>query len=379
MQFILTSEYSLTIESDLVSLRDLRPVLNGGALDDARAEIIANDATRIELQFTAPALGEATFGVELARENETRAWLRYWIAGLNDAPDSFGVGFQRVENLRAYLRNGYTSWDGSFYVEPEALRDFQEYEARPETGFAMTQLLPRDKTGSVVIGFDRHDRFQHTFTIRPEGFSKTLRVSIQTLWDRKPHAGRCESERLVLFEHSEIEDALREWAQIVARASRMLSGVEAPLRQSEPIIGWCSWYNLYGSANEANILEHLRGVEKIARQENLPMRVFQIDDGIAPEMGDWLDVKPQFPRGVKPLLDGATRRSHSGNFTASFVGTNGAKSITFSTRRIPTRSNICAACFERGDTSGFANISKPISCSGARSTDPIARAGTRKE
>jgi alpha-galactosidase len=31
--------------------------------------------------------------------------------------------------------------------------------------------------------------------------------------------------------------------------------------------------------------------------------VFQIDDGFTPEMGDWLDVKPQFPRGMKPLLE----------------------------------------------------------------------------
>jgi hypothetical protein len=35
----------------------------------------------------------------------------------------------------------------------------------------------------------------------------------------------------------------------------------------------------------------------------VPFEVFQIDDGFTPEMGDWLDVKPQFPRGMKPLLE----------------------------------------------------------------------------
>ena len=30
--------------------------------------------------------------------------------------------------------------------------------------------------------------------------------------------------------------------------------------------------------------------------------MFQIDDGFTPEMGDWLDVKPQFPDGMKPVL-----------------------------------------------------------------------------
>ena len=30
---------------------------------------------------------------------------------------------------------------------------------------------------------------------------------------------------------------------------------------------------------------------------------FLLEKGFTPEMGDWLDVRPQFPRGIKPLLD----------------------------------------------------------------------------
>jgi alpha-galactosidase len=60
---------------------------------------------------------------------------------------------------------------------------------------------------------------------------------------------------------------------------------------------------LYANITEANILEHLDGATNIARREQLPMRVFQIDDGFTPEMGDWLEVRPQFPRGMKSLLD----------------------------------------------------------------------------
>jgi hypothetical protein len=289
MQFKLESNTQLVIESSIVSLREMRPVLNGAALDDAHVEVIANDTTRIELRFIAPALGDGIFGVEIVRENEARAWLRYWIVGLHTVPDSFGIRFARVENLRAFLRNGYHSWDSSFYIEPEADRQ------RVETGFAMTQLLPRFGSGSVVIGFDRHDQFQQTFAF--DARTTPTSLTIQTLWDRQSHTGRCESERLVIFEHPQIENALREWARLVADA--------APIkpRRADPIIGWCSWYNLYAYINEENILAHLRGVEKVARQENLPMRVFQIDDGFTPEMGDWLDVKPQFPRGMKPLLD----------------------------------------------------------------------------
>ncbi len=317
MQIKLTSNTTIEIESSIVTLRDLRPVLNGVALDDARAQVVANDVAHIELRYTAPALGDGAFGIELVRENKARAWLRYWIVGLRDAPDSFGIQFARVENLRAYLHNGYHSWDGSVYIEAEAAR------GRNETGFAMTQLLPRFGSGSVVLGFDRHDRFQQTFTF--DARTTPTSLTIQTWWDRRAPVianreaakqspqlvgdrfvaqntprddiPRYESERLVFFEHAQVEEGLREWAHSVADASPI-----AP-RTSEPIIGWCSWYNLYAYINEENILAHLRGVEKIVRQENLPMRVFQIDDGFTPEMGDWLEVKPQFPRGMKPLLD----------------------------------------------------------------------------
>jgi alpha-galactosidase len=286
MHLQLTTDNQLEIESPIVSLRDVRPVLNGVTFDDAHAEIVANDTKRIELRFR---LAEGVFGIELARENESRVSLRYWLDGFVGTLDSFGICFARVENLRAYLRNGYHSWDGSFYIEPEADR------ARSETGYAMTQLLPRHGEGCVVIGFDRHARFQQTFAFDARHALTSL--TIQTWWDRKSHAGRCESERLVFFEHAQVEEGLREWARLVAQAS------PTPPQKSEPIIGWCSWYNLYAYINEENILTHLRGVQKIARQENLPMRVFQIDDGFTPEMGDWLDVKPQFPRGMKPLLD----------------------------------------------------------------------------
>ncbi|MBI5300493.1 MAG: alpha-galactosidase [Chloroflexi bacterium] len=300
MKIAPTPDHSIRIEFSNISLSGLRPVVNGVALNDAPVQVVHNDARGSELNFSLP---DGAFGVEVTRENESRVWLRYWIANpsQNFALDSFGIRFAQIENLRAYLRNGYTSWDGSFYVEPDALRAWEEYETRPETGFAMTQLVPRSGASSVILGFDRHERFQHTFTFDTR--SSPTALTIQTLWDRKPYTGRYESERLVIFEHPEIEDALREWARIVADASHMLSGIVAKPHHAEPITGWCSWYNLYGYINEENILAHLRGAEKIAREENVALRVFQIDDGFTPEMGDWLDVKPQFPRGIKPLLD----------------------------------------------------------------------------
>jgi hypothetical protein len=304
MDWSFTTDREFAVESP-VRLSGLVPIVNGAPVAEPQAEILRNDPGSMVLQFTGPVLAGSVFGVEITRERTDRCWLRYWIEGWKDPTglDSFGIRFERIENLRAYLRNGYYSWDGSFYVEPEGLQQWEEYERRPETGYAMTQLLPRSGDGSVVLGFDRHDRFQQTFSFDTQSSPPSL--TVPTWWDRKslaaaPNAGqgpRCESERLVLFEHPGVEEALREWARLVAAA-----GPLAP-RQSPSIKGWCSWYNLYAYLSEENILEHLRGVREIARREHLPMQVFQIDDGFTPEMGDWLEVKPQFPRGMKPLLD----------------------------------------------------------------------------
>jgi hypothetical protein len=212
--------------------------------------------------------------------------------------DSFGLRFEQVDNIRQYLRNGYFSWDGSFYVQPEALTDIDTHLTQLETGYGMCQILPRHGSGSMVLGFARHDRFQQTFTFNLSRQPPAL--TIQTWWDRKDRSGqdKCEAEELVIFAHAEIENGLREWARLAAKASPRVPRVSAL-----PINGWCSWYNLYAYINEENILEHLRAAQTIATRDSLPLRVFQIDDGFTPEMGDWLEVKPQFPRGMRPLLE----------------------------------------------------------------------------
>src|SRR5690606_26561607 len=124
-------------------------------------------------------------------------------------------------------------------------------------------------------------RFQQTF-----GFdAHDDALTVLTLWDRKAREGlaRCESERLLIFEHPGVEDALRVWAERVAGAAPV-----PPRYPARAITGWSSWYNLYASITEANILEHLHGAAEVVRREALPLQVFQIDDGFTPEMGDWL-------------------------------------------------------------------------------------------
>jgi hypothetical protein len=301
MKSTFTPSGTLDIEARSLILRGGYPAMNSSALKDVRMEIVLQESDHQIVRYRSPILGEGGFVIEIRHDRSVDGLrLRYWLEGIpaSQTLDSFGLQFQGIENLRAYLRNGYTSWDGSAYVDCEALADFGPHEPRPETGYAMTQLLPRHGGYSLVLGFDRHDRFQQTFIVN------TLRcppaLTILTLWDQKDrddHAP-CTSEQLVIFESDQVEKGLRTWASIAAQSSPL-----PPRILEKPITGWSSWYNLYAYISEEIILKYLKRVKAASDREHFSMRVFQIDEGFIPEMGDWLEVKPQFPRGMKPVLD----------------------------------------------------------------------------
>jgi alpha-galactosidase len=210
--------------------------------------------------------------------------------GIDHPIDSLGLRFEGIAGVRKYLRNGYQSWDGSYFVAPGTPPGDGPPAKAPTLGFAMTALLP-EGDGALLLGFDRHDRFQTRF--RFGGTAEALSIDVETLLDR---TGATQAETLHLFEGDEVEPTLRRWSQRVAAASPL------PPRQPQRLTGWCSWYNLYAAIDDANISEHLAAARDFRDTHNVPLEIFQIDDGFTPEMGDWLDVKPQFPRGMKPLL-----------------------------------------------------------------------------
>lgn len=208
---------------------------------------------------------------------------------------SLGLRFVSLKGARLYLRNGYQSWDGSFFVQPGAEAGSAPAAKAPTLGFAMTALLPTRGSGALVLGYSRHDRFQTRFQFR--GKTSDANFDAETLVDGVSHDGTIEAEPLVLIESDGVENALRNWSHLVA--------AESPLRPRLPtrrITGWCSWYNLYAAIDERSISDHLAAAVAFREQHSVPLEIFQIDDGFTPEMGDWLEVKPQFPRGMKPLL-----------------------------------------------------------------------------
>lgn len=241
------------------------------------------------------------------------------LEGSDQVPLSLGLRFEEVTGVRQYLRNGYQSWDGSFFVEPGTPSGDGPPGKAPTLGFAMTAFLPTAAGGAVVLGFNRHDRFQNRF--RFAGTREAMSLDVETLLDRACSGDVIEAEILSIFDGEEVEETLRGWSRRVAAASPL-----PPRLPERRITGWCSWYNLYAAIDEASILEHLEAARSFRDRQQVPLDIFQIDDGFTPEMGDWLDVKPQFPRGMKPLLaDVATAGFRPGLWIAPFMVGNRSK------------------------------------------------------
>ncbi len=68
-------------------------------------------------------------------------------------------------------------------------------------------------------------------------------------------------------------------------------------------VGWCSWYHFYQNINSKNINANLDSV--ITLQPDLPLPLFQIDDGFETYPGDWYDFTDGFPHGLRPIVDKA--------------------------------------------------------------------------
>jgi alpha-galactosidase len=275
---------SRTLRIAGICLGDLQPIIDGQPLNaaDGTAGVEAPAVVATVDGWTLT-WGSVTLRLQFQGES-LRLDLALESAPADLRPHSFGIRIGSAEGISRYLKNGYTSWDGSYFVEPSTAA---------HTGYAMTAFLNPNQT--VVLGFLRHDRFQNR--LRFSQTNGSLSIDVETLTDGVAHDGRIAAEPLILLAGTGVEETLRSWAQHVVSASPL-----RPRLRDQRITGWCSWYNLYASISEPVLLEHLQAAARFRDRYRVPFEVFQIDDGFTPEMGDWLELKPQFPRGMAALL-----------------------------------------------------------------------------
>ena len=91
-------------------------------------------------------------------------------------------------------------------------------------------------------------------------------------------------------------DPLAGYLDSVALANGIQSHIPVP-------VGWCSWYHFYQDIDTKNINANLDSV--ISLKPNLPLPLFQIDDGFETYPGDWYDFTDGFPNGLRPIVDKA--------------------------------------------------------------------------
>ncbi|MCB2209660.1 alpha-galactosidase [bacterium] len=73
-------------------------------------------------------------------------------------------------------------------------------------------------------------------------------------------------------------------------------------QSDDPVpVGWCSWYHFYQDIDQEKIESNLDSV--IDLKPEVPLPLFQIDDGFEPYPGDWFEFVPGFPNGLKPIVE----------------------------------------------------------------------------
>jgi hypothetical protein len=298
MKILLTDSGALTVVLGLLSLTGGSPVVDGKVYSNAPAQIVQQSDNMIVVDYSLGAdVGQMR--VKIAALLPNALTVQYSMRNIPDGRNyySFGLRFDSVTGVKRYYRSGYQSWDGSYYVQPDALRSLGYSSISYDQGYGVTELIPTDGKDALVMGFDRHDRYQQTFTfgnLRP-----VPDLTILTLWDQKQLAAVTDasSENLYLLRDPNYEQGLRRWAGIAAGNSPT-----PPRTNNQPLIGWDSWYNLYNFISEPIIRSTLHDVASVVTQQQLPMKVFIIDSGFTSELGDWLTAGFSFPNGLTPLL-----------------------------------------------------------------------------
>ncbi len=85
---------------------------------------------------------------------------------------------------------------------------------------------------------------------------------------------------------------------------------------AKPAIGWTSWYHYYTKISEQIILDNLAAFA----EKELPISIFQIDDGYQTRVGDWMEIKPTFPNGMASVAHKIHEKGHqAGLWLAPFI------------------------------------------------------------
>jgi len=180
--------------------------------------------------------------------------------------------------------HGWQSWSPTttYRVDQRPLRPvvparrvlcYRPERAAPDDAFQGEGLLAvQPEADGPVLVFAARDGRGPIPSIRAEARGNRLVVStdgpVDTITDAGPGG---------------IDGALARWADRFAARMGVAGIRRAPT-------GWCSWYHYFTRVTEADMLENLEWIDRLA----LPIEVVQLDDGYEAEIGDWLTLSNRF-------------------------------------------------------------------------------------
>ena len=165
-------------------------------------------------------------------------------------------------------------------------------------------LSQREAFGSLEV---RLDRFSPSLALWANGDKVRLEPgqAFQTDW------------ACLAFLNLDAEDPLGPYLEAVGRENRARVPAEAP-------VGWCSWYMYFEKVRQEDVLENLAWAA--ANRAEVPLQVFQVDDGYEARVGDWLEPHASFPEGVAALAERIRRAGfRPGLWLAPFVALRGSR------------------------------------------------------
>lgn len=145
------------------------------------------------------------------------------------------------------------------------------------------------RTGLLAGFLSQHEAFGSLWT-RLDEYAPALR-----LWahgdgaEIRPGASFATDWACAQFVELDSDDPYGPFLEAVARTNGARAGKPAP-------VGWCSWYQYFGQVSDQDLGGNLEWARDHGRE--LPLRLFQIDDGFEAKVGDWQEANVRFPDGV---------------------------------------------------------------------------------
>ena len=91
-------------------------------------------------------------------------------------------------------------------------------------------------------------------------------------------------------------------------------------------LGWCSWYYYFQEVHQAHVHDHIKWANEY--HDEIPLEVFQIDDGYQSNIGDWLTTNERFPGGMAQLAGDIQGAGHeAGLWIAPFIALSSAQAV----------------------------------------------------